>query len=84
MEAANEHLKGHTVPVAAAEFPSLTSPQSHGRPYPLRPLAVKVSVSKKYESASFDMYEQMNGAAIVVNRVADVESGPRHGHIGSP
>ncbi|PIL26315.1 hypothetical protein GSI_12071 [Ganoderma sinense ZZ0214-1] len=76
-ERAGEQSKRHTAPVNVAGSPTpFASPLDHERPFSLRPLAVKVSVSKKYDRASFDVYEQMR-AANGVERGPDVESGVR-------
>ncbi|KAM5534176.1 hypothetical protein V8D89_012196 [Ganoderma adspersum] len=83
-EAAGEHLKGHMAPASTVGLSPLTPLQSYGRLYPLRPLAVRVSVSRKYDRTIFDFYEQMNGVAAVVNYAPDIESGLRHGREGSP
>ena len=76
----NSNLKAHRLPVDAAGAPPLASLQSHGnghgQPYPLRTLAVNVSVSRTYDRASFDVYEQKDASDSGVHgTVTDVESG---------
>ena len=70
----NSNLKAHRLPVDAAGAPPLASLQSHGQPYPLRTLAVNVSVSRTYDRASFDVYEQKDASGSGVHGM-DVESG---------
>ncbi|KAM5534168.1 hypothetical protein V8D89_012188 [Ganoderma adspersum] len=72
----NSNMKAHRLPVDAAGAPPLASLQSHGhgQPYPLRTLAVNVSVSRTYDRASFDVYEQKDAAGGGVHGM-DVESG---------
>ena len=59
-DTANEHsnLRTHRMQADAAGAPPLTSLQSHGQPYQLRPLAVNVSVSQTSDWAGFDVYAQ--------------------------
>ncbi|KAM5537255.1 hypothetical protein V8D89_008985 [Ganoderma adspersum] len=71
-------LKTHRMPVDAAGAPPLTSLQSHGQPYALRPLAVNISVSRTCDRASFDLYEQKEASDTATNSRSDIEDALGH------
>ncbi|PIL26321.1 hypothetical protein GSI_12077 [Ganoderma sinense ZZ0214-1] len=83
-ETASKHsdLKTHRVAVDAASGPL----QSHGheQPYPLRPLAVNVSVSQTCDRESFEVYEQKKEVDTASNSRLDVNDVLGHGRKDSP
>ncbi|PIL26518.1 hypothetical protein GSI_12276 [Ganoderma sinense ZZ0214-1] len=67
-ETASEHSKGHMV------SDSRGAPPPHGQQYPLRPLAINVSVSREHDRASFEGFDSDRKETGVVSE-SDVESG---------
>ena len=69
-ETASEHSKGHLpdsrLPAAATSLPS------NGTAYPLRPLAINVSVSRTHDRASLEAYDRKEEVA---TKGSDFESG---------
>ena len=66
-ETASTHSKGHMAD-SMGGAPSTLG----GQPYPLRPLAVSVSVARTHDRPSFDDYDQK--AATAVESDVDIES----------
>ena len=68
-ETASEHSKGHMVSDSRGAAPS------HGQQYPMRPLAINVSVSREHDRASFEGYDVDRKETGAMNTESDVESG---------
>ena len=88
-ETASEHSNlneaARRMQVDAAGAPPLTSLQSHGQPYQLRPLAVNISVSQTSDWAGFDVYAQkeLETSDTATNSRSDVEDALGHERRGS-
>ena len=78
-ETASEHSKGYTADSRGGPPPL----QSHGQQYPLRPLAINVSVSREHDRASFEAYDVDRKGPGVMNE-SDVESSSGNGETVVP
>ncbi len=69
-ETTSEHSKGHLADSRGAPPPL----QSHAQQYPMRPLAISVSVAREHDRASLEAYDVDQKGTGVMHE-SDVESG---------